>query len=392
MAGWGRKTGRQMASVEIRDLGLRRADHADQAVWALREVSLTVADGEFLTLVGPSGAGKTTLLRLIAGLEAPTQGEIAIDGRNMSGVEPRARDVAMVFQGQALYPHLTARENLGLGLVLRKRPRAEIERRVAEAARLLGLEACLDRRPSGLSGGERQRVALGRALVRRPRVFLLDEPLSNLDAPHRLQLREAMLRLHGELRATMIHVTHDQGEALSMGDRVAVLHRGALQQVAEPLRLYQQPANRFVAEFIGNPPMNLLEGRLTTQPDGLVFQVGREDGGREGVLRLRLPQGPAQILRGLAGRTLICGVRAEEVECTPTGAHESGLGSGQVERREAVGAEVLLRVTLGDQSLLARGPGRLALQPGQRVALRIEPETIRFFDPQTGKSVAPLSS
>ncbi len=254
MAGWGRKTGRQMASVEIRDLGLRRADHADQAVWALREVSLTVADGEFLTLVGPSGAGKTTLLRLIAGLEAPTQGEIAIDGRNMSGVEPRARDVAMVFQGQALYPHLTARENLGLGLVLRKRPRAEIERRVAEAGRLLGLEACLDRRPSALSGGERQRVALGRALVRRTRVFLLDEPLSNLDAPHRLQLREAMLRLHEQLKATMIHVTHDQGEALSMGDRVAVLHDGVLQQVAEPLRLCQQPANQFVAEFIGAGP------------------------------------------------------------------------------------------------------------------------------------------
>ena len=243
-----------MARVEIKELGMWRVGLGTRGAWALKGVSLTVADGEILAVVGPSGAGKTTLLRLIAGLDIPTEGSIAIDGQDMSGVAPQDRDVAMVFQSHALFPHLTARENIALGLVLRKRPRAEIERRVTEAAALLSLENCLDRSPAALSGGERQRVALGRALVRRPRLFLFDEPLSDLDTPLRMELQEEILRLHDRLGGTVIHVTHDQREALTLGDRVAVLHGGVIQQVADPLSLCHQPANPFVAGFIGSMP------------------------------------------------------------------------------------------------------------------------------------------
>ena len=378
-----------MARVDIRNLGMLRPGQGTEKVWVLKGVSLTVGEGEYLALVGPSGAGKTTLLRLIAGLEACTEGSIVIDGRDMSGVEPRDRDVAMVFQSHALYPHLTVRENLALGLVLRKHPRAEIERRVREAAALLSLEACLDRQPGGLSGGERQRVALGRALVRKPRLFLLDEPLSDLDRPRRTALQEGILRLHDRLGATLIHVTHDQMEAMSMGDRVAVLHQGVIQQVAEPAFLYHHPANRFVAGFIGSPPMNLFEGRLIAEADAIFFQAGREPDGQGAAIRFRLSGPQAQVLGALAGGRLVCGVRPEDVECTPGSLLLPDAGVGLVMRREILGAEVLLRIAIGDQSLAARCPGRLATQPGQRVALRIVAEALRFFDPQTGESVPP---
>jgi len=245
-----------MAKVSIQGLG---KDHGSTRV--LGEVSLEIADGELLVLVGPSGCGKSTLLRCIAGLDAPTRGRIEIDGVDVTGKEPRERDIAMVFQSYALYPHLTVRENLAFGLKMRKTPAAEIEKRVGEAAQMLELESLLERTPKQLSGGQRQRVAMGRAVVRRPRAFLFDEPLSNLDAALRGQMRVELMRLHRRLSATMIYVTHDQVEAMTLADRIAVLNGGVLQQVGPPDELYARPANLFVARFIGMPEMNIL-------PDG----------------------------------------------------------------------------------------------------------------------------
>jgi multiple sugar transport system ATP-binding protein len=378
-----------MARVEIRDLGLWRAGLGAQGAWTLKGASLTVEDGEILAVVGPSGAGKTTLLRLVAGLDTPTQGSIAMDGRDMAAISPADRDVAMVFQSHALYPHLTARENLALGLTLRNHPRVEIERRVAEAAALLNLEECLDRTPAALSGGERQRVALGRAMVRQPRVFLLDEPLSDLDAPRRAQLQEEILRLHDRLGATIIHVTHDQGEALSLGDRVAVLHGGVLQQVADPISLCRQPANRFVAGFIGSPPMNLIEGTLEEESGALVFRAGEGTGGLPSDLRIRLAGNHAAALAAQAGGKLVCGFRPEHLVCAPAEPAVSAVCAGLVERREAVGPDLLLRVRVGDHRLVARCPGPLQPRPGQRVTLRIDAEAVSFFDSQTGQSLLP---
>src|SRR3954468_21736865 len=230
---------------------------------AAKALSLAVEDGEFLVLVGPSGSGKSTLLRLIAGLEQPTGGRILIGGDDVTGKPPQERDIAMVFQGYALYPHMSVRENLGFGLTIRKQPRAIIDKRVREVGDALGLTSMLDRKPAQLSGGQRQRVALGRAIVREPRAFLFDEPLSNLDAQLRVETRAELGRLHRRLGATMVYVTHDQVEAMTLGTRVAVLKDGMLQQVAPPMELYRRPATQFVAAFIGSPRMNLIPGRLT---------------------------------------------------------------------------------------------------------------------------------
>ena len=243
-----------VARVDIADLSKQFQGPRGETVQALRNVDLVVEDHEWMVLVGPSGAGKTTLLRLIAGLEDITEGTISIGGQVMNRVPPKARDVAMVFQNHALYPHLTAGENLAFGLKLRKLPRAEIEQRVNAVVDLLGIRSCLDRLPRALSGGERQRVALGRAWVRQPKVFLFDEPLSSLDAPMRVEMRAELLRLRDRRGTTMIYVTHDQAEALKLGDRIAVMHQGTIQQVAAPAELYRRPANLFVAGFVGPPP------------------------------------------------------------------------------------------------------------------------------------------
>ena len=245
-----------MARVVIENLTKVFKGLGGQVIRAVDNISLAAEDQEFLVLVGPSGCGKTTTLRLIAGLEEATHGTISIGGRIMNGVAPKDRDVAMVFQNYALYPHMSAYENMAFGLKLRRCPKAEIERRVNEAAELLGLNGCLKRQPHELSGGQRQRVAIGRAIVRRPRLFLFDEPLSNLDAPLRAQMRDEIARLHGQLGATIIYVTHDQVEAMTLGDRVVVMQRGVIQQVGEPEELYRRPANPFVAGFIGALPMN----------------------------------------------------------------------------------------------------------------------------------------
>jgi multiple sugar transport system ATP-binding protein len=274
-------------------------------VLALRDVTLRVESGEMLVLVGPSGCGKTTLLRLVAGLDEPTRGTVRIGGRMMNHVPPRRRDVGMVFQRPALYPHLTVRENLAFGLRLRRWRELVPGERVVEVARLLSLTDLLDRRPGQLSGGQQKRVALGRALLLQPRVLLLDEPLNDLDAPLRLEMRGELRSLHGRLATTVVHVTHDPQEALSLGDRVAVLDRGVLQQVGRPDVLYQWPINRFVAGFLGSPPMNFVEGRLEEGPIGLAFAW---PGGR-----VALPPETARDWAEWKGRPVVLGVRAEDL-------------------------------------------------------------------------------
>ena len=260
-------------------------------VHAVRDASLTVKDKEFVVLVGPSGCGKTTLLRLIAGLEAPTAGAISIDGRLVNDVAPKDRDVAMVFQNYALYPHMTVYQNLEFGLRRRGYAKEEIRRRVQEAAEMLDIARLLERKPKALSGGERQRVAVGRAIVRKPKVFLLDEPLSNLDAKLRVAMRAELVRLHQRLQTSMVYVTHDQAEAMTMGDRIAVLDHGVIQQVADPLTLYDEPVNQFVAGFVGTPPTNFVRGRIRLQ-GGCTFE--------RGAIRAAVPAATAERLAGYA--------------------------------------------------------------------------------------------
>src|SRR5436305_3613119 len=278
-------------------------------VTAVDGVSLTIESGEFLVLVGPSGCGKSTLLRMIAGLEETTEGTVRIGDTDVTELAPRGRDIAMVFQSYALYPHMSVRANLGYGLKVRKTPKAEIEERVNTVAELLGLVPLLNRRPAALSGGQRQRVAMGRAIVRHPKAFLMDEPLSNLDAKLRVQMRAEIARLQHELAVTTIYVTHDQIEAMTMGDRVAVIRKGMLQQVDRPESLYDRPRNIFVAGFIGSPAMNLLDASLARRPDGLVVQLGD--------LALTLPDELLTDRPALAqyeGRSVVVGIQPEVME------------------------------------------------------------------------------
>src|SRR5436309_7043550 len=261
----------RMARVVLENLSKRFTGPGGETIRALDKASLAIEERELLVLVGPSGCGKTTTLRLIAGLEEPTSGTVAIDGQVVNPVPPQDRDIAMVFQNYALYPHMSVYENMAFGLKLRKCPRAETDRRVKAAAELLGLTACLERKPQALSGGQRQRVALGRAIVRQPKVFLFDEPLSNLDPQMRAQMRAEISRLHRRLASTMIYVTHDPVEAMTLGERIAVMREGAIQQVAAPMELYRRPANLFVAGFIGWPPMNLFLGTVLEKGRALFF-------------------------------------------------------------------------------------------------------------------------
>ena len=364
-----------MARVEIRNLGKAFPGPKDGEVWALRHVELAVADGEFLALVGPSGAGKSTLLRIIAGLEDATEGTLSIGGRAMDSVPPQDRDIAMVFQNHALYPHLTARENMAVGLKLRKLPPPEIARRLAEAVAMLGLASCLERRPAELSGGERQRVALGRALVRRPKVFLFDEPLSNLDARMRGQMRTEIRRLYQQLGVAMIYVTHDQAEAMTMGDRIAVMKGGVIQQVAAPLVLYRQPANLFVAGFVGSPPMNFWHGQLAANGGAVWFEASG------GSLRVQLPEELAQRLATAIGREIILGLRPEHISCD--GGPGGVLGTATVEMIETTGAETDLHLTAGGESFVARLPAGPLWKPGDKIPFGFDLGRAHFFDPTT---------
>ena len=343
---------------------------------AVDHLDLEVSPAEFLVVLGPSGCGKTTTLRLIAGLEEPDEGEIWLGERNVTRLPPRARDVAMVFQSYALYPHLTVAENIAFPLRVRKVPTGEAARRVQEAATKLGLEGLLERRPRTLSGGERQRVALARAIVREPNAFLMDEPLSNLDAQLRLETRGELKRLQHELRATTVYVTHDQAEAMTMAHRVAVMAGGLLQQVDTPANVYNHPANRFVAGFLGSPPMNLLEGRADLQAraislDGAVWDLGEDAG---------------QALDRLRGREqVVLGLRPEHVRLWSEA--RPGAVPGRVYVSEPVGNENVVVVRLGRQMLTARVSAELELDYDQAVWVSAAAERMHFFEPETGQAI-----
>ena len=340
-------------------------------VIAVDEASITIADREFVVLVGPSGCGKSTFLRMIAGLEEVTSGEIFIDGRLVNNVAPKDRDIAMVFQNYALYPHMTAFDNMAFGLKLRKYPKDEIAARVKDAAQILGIENLLDRKPKELSGGQRQRVAVGRAIVRKPKVFLFDEPLSNLDAKLRVQMRTEIEKLHNRLQTTMIYVTHDQIEAMTMGTRIVVLKDGLIQQVADPMTLYDSPVNRFVAGFIGSPAMNFAEGRIG---DGGVFD--------EGTFKVPLPADVAGKISEYKGKDIIFGIRPEDLYSSPPDGAGNGAVSfkATVEVVEPMGNEVFVYVTTGKTPVVARLSTRKEITPGSQIDLYIDMRRIHFFD------------
>jgi multiple sugar transport system ATP-binding protein len=394
-----------MAEIVLDKLGKRYPNGFE----AVKELSLEIGEAELLVLVGPSGCGKTTALRMIAGLEDISSGDLYIGGRRMNDVLERDRDIAMVFQNYALYPHMTVAQNIAFSLKLAKRPKDEIRRRVQETATLLGLEDLLDRRPKQLSGGQRQRVAMGRAIVREPQVFLMDEPLSNLDAQLRVHMRGEIEALQKRLGVTTVYVTHDQIEAMTMGDRVAVLRSGELQQVGAPSEVYDRPANLFVAGFIGSPPMNLARGTIERRDGAVTLELGSET----------IPI-PDELLRerGLeawVGRSVIAGLRPEDLE----GPSENGASPAEVtieatiDRVEAVGAHLLGFFTLdappvtGDAVAEATGGGldevalitregtpfcatfepRSALRPGDRVPVSVDVRRLHFFDPDTENSI-----
>jgi multiple sugar transport system ATP-binding protein len=345
---------------------------------AVAEASFDIADGELLVLVGPSGCGKTTLLRMIAGLESISGGTLSIGDRVVNDVAPKDRDIAMVFQNYALYPHMTVGENLGFGLRLRGQPKEQIDRRVAEAAGMLGLTERLDSRPAALSGGQRQRVALGRALVRDPAVFLLDEPLSNLDAKLRLSMRVEIARIHRRLGATMVYVTHDQIEAMTLGQRIVVLNGGAIQQIDTPMNLYDRPANLFVAGFLGSPAMNFLHGTLRIGDDARLEMADRT---------IVLGQLPAAF-EARRDCPVVVGVRPEDLRPV-TLAEAAGLPgfSALLEVVEPVGNEVFLNMRFADSEIVARTPPRDLPSTGEDVALTFEPSRLHFFDPDSGNRI-----
>jgi len=338
------------------------------------DASFEVADGELLVLVGPSGCGKSTLLRMIAGLETISSGELRIGERVVNDVPPKDRDIAMVFQSYALYPHMTVAENLGFALRLRGLAKNEIAARVREAATVLELDALLERKPAMLSGGQRQRVALGRALVRHPQVFLLDEPLSNLDAKLRGGMRVEIARLHRKLGTTMVYVTHDQIEAMTLGERIVVLKDGKIQQIDAPMALYAKPANLFVATFLGSPAMNVLLGRLV-QADGLALDMGE---GRRVALDGVVGRVPASWLE----RDIALAVRPEHVQPTAAGARPSF--APEIETLEPVGNEIFVNLRYGPQALVARCPPQTLPEIGDPLPVGLAPQSLHFFDPVTG--------
>ena len=347
---------------------------------AVDRFSLVVADREFLVLVGPSGCGKSTTLRMVAGLEDITSGTVSIGGRCVNAVPPKDRDIAMVFQNYALYPHMTVFENMAFGLRLRNVPKREIEERVKEAADILGLVGLMRRLPKQLSGGQRQRVAVGRAIVRKPKVFLFDEPLSNLDAKMRVEMRSEINRLHRRLSATMVYVTHDQVEAMTMGDRIVVMDRGAIQQAAPPLAVYQRPVNLFVAGFIGTPPMNFLKGRI------LLYQGGCQFLHATG--RFAVPERSVRAVEPFLEREVVLGFRPEAVGAALGGAPDCATVRGVVDVVEPMGAETFVQVVMEDGTrVVARVSPDRVFAPGATVELPVALEHAVFFDAETGQAI-----
>jgi len=399
-----------MAEIVLDDVSKVYAD----GTLAVSDLSLDIEDGEFVVLVGPSGCGKTTALRMIAGLESISGGTLSIDDRVVNGVPPKERDIAMVFQNYALYPHMTVYDNMAFGLKLRKLPKTEIDRRVREAGDILGLEELLQRKPKALSGGQRQRVAMGRAIVREPKAFLMDEPLSNLDAKLRVQMRTEIARIQHELNVTTIYVTHDQVEAMTMGDRVAVIRKGKLQQVDTPQRLYDHPVNLFVAGFIGSPAMNMVEATLSTSNGAAIVEFG---GQKLSVPPEVVASHPA--LANFEGETVVVGVRPEDLEdasLVPQAPADRRIQT-TVDLRESLGADVVIHFTVNappvitedtkelahdvghdkleavqptgaqDSEFLARLSPRTTATKGEPIELVVDVARLHFFEPGTGLAI-----
>jgi len=350
-----------MAEVALRNV-VKRFDNVE----AVRSINLDIPDNEFVVLVGPSGCGKSTTLRMIAGLEELTSGDIFIGGEIVNDLPPKDRDIAMVFQNYALYPHMSVFENMSFGLKLRKFAKAEIKKRVDNAARILDITELLDRKPKALSGGQRQRVAMGRAIVRNPKVFLFDEPLSNLDAKLRVQMRTEIKALHQRLKTTTVYVTHDQIEAMTMADKIVVMHDGLVEQIGAPLDLYDRPDNLFVAGFIGSPAMNFLKG--TVRANGAAEL--------EGPAGVRLPlAAPA----AWAGRAVTCGIRPEHFSLAEDGA------AAEIQVIEPTGAEIQVVARLGGEEVVAVFRERHQFKPGDQIRLKPDPRLMHLFDAETGK-------
>jgi len=360
-----------MAEVVLSGVGKRFGDNR-----VVRNVDLEIRDGEFVVLVGPSGCGKTTTLRMIAGLEEISEGELKIGGRRMNEVHPKDRDIAMVFQSYALYPHMSVRDNISFGLRMRGMKKSEIEARVAEAADILGLRELLDRKPKELSGGQRQRVAMGRAIVRKPKVFLFDEPLSNLDAKLRVQMRAEIAKLHKRLGTTIVYVTHDQVEAMTLAERIVVMDRGAVQQVGTPLEVFTHPRNRFVAGFIGSPAMNFIPCDLGEGPSlsGQGF-------------RLRLPETHRAAVQGRAGKVEL-GLRPNHMRvASRKEAGASDLLPAQVEVREPMGTETYVYLSFAGQMLCVREEAGFSAPVGAQVELELDLGAAHLFDGATGEAI-----
>ncbi len=370
-----------MAIVEFKAVNkVYPAAKGHEPFQAVKSIDLAVRDKEFMVLVGPSGCGKSTSLRMLAGLESITSGEIRIDGLPVNNLPPKSRDVAMVFQNYALYPHMTVYENLSFGLRMQKTPKATIDDKVKEAADILGLTELLSRKPKALSGGQRQRVALGRAIVRHPKVFLFDEPLSNLDAKMRVQMRTEIIKLHQRLEATMIYVTHDQVEAMTMGDRICVMNEGEIMQVDTPMGLYRNPANRFVASFIGSPPMNLFSVSITSQKKSSVFSLGKST--------FSLPAPLHSKIASLDMKQVILGIRPEDWVVLPQG--DNGF-KVTVDGIEPLGPETLITFAHEGSTMVVKVSPELDLRPGDTIHLDLKPEKLHCFDPTpTGATLSPL--
>ncbi|MEG0181172.1 MAG: sn-glycerol-3-phosphate ABC transporter ATP-binding protein UgpC [Romboutsia sp.] len=368
-----------MAEVTLKSIG----KSYDNGYEAVKDVNIDIQDKEFVVLVGPSGCGKSTTLRMIAGLEEISSGELYIGDKIVNDVAPKDRDIAMVFQNYALYPHLSVYENMAFALKLRKIPKAEIDAKVKEAARVLDLEPVLDRKPKALSGGQRQRVALGRAIVRNPKVFLMDEPLSNLDAKLRTAMRTEITKLHKKLGTTFIYVTHDQVEAMTMADRIVIMKDGVIQQIDTPQEVYDNPANMFVAGFIGAPQMNLIECDVL-ESDGVVYAIGED-------LKIALDKNKSEVLKrnGYIGKEIVLGIRPEDIHIEDVFIDNSQdtVFDALVDISELMGAEVYAYLKVGGKSVTARFDSRYNVKYGQNLKLALDKNKVHVFDKETTKTI-----
>lgn len=370
-----------MATVKLENI----CKSYDNGFQAAKNVNIDIEDKEFIVLVGPSGCGKSTTLRMIAGLEDITSGTLKIDDRVVNDAEPKDRDIAMVFQNYALYPHMSVYDNMSFSLKLRKMDKQEIDKKVKEAAKILQLENLLDRKPKALSGGQRQRVALGRSIVRNPKVFLMDEPLSNLDAKLRTEMRAQISKLHKDLGATFIYVTHDQTEAMTMGDRIVVMKDGVVQQINKPKVLYDNPVNKFVASFIGSPQMNFMDAEILKDGEDIVASLpGKE-------VKFLIPKGKAAFLeeKGYVGKTITIGIRPEDIhkEKVFLDMSENSQFKADVVIRELMGAEIYAYLDFKRTELIAKFDGRSDIMPGQTLDLALDMNRMHFFDKETEENI-----